>query len=456
MKPQTLPRGVSTLVAAALLSGCLSSGGSTGGTGGAADSSAAAPAGTTVSAPVAAAPSPSPAPSPTPSPAPSPAPSPSPAPAPSPAPDASVAPSPAGTPGIVRVGPSRSYRTIRDASIAARDGETVEIDAGTYLGDVAVWSQRNLTIRGVGGRARLDAGGTSAEGKGIFVIRGDNVAVENLEFTKARVPDLNGAGIRHEAGKLTVRNSLFLDNEEGILTGNDPSLELEVYGSQFTGNGAGDGFSHNIYVGRIGRLVIESSYFSVGKEGHLVKTRARESHIRYNRITDETGTASYEVDLPNGGLAYLIGNIIEQAPTSPNNAIVSYGAEGLFWATNELHMSHNTVVNNKTSSPGSLFVRTPAGSHAHLVNNLFVGPGGMSLGGTSDQQGNRNVTLADFVNAAAYDFRLRASVTANGAGVDPGSANGVSLVPGFEYVHPRAKAAMTFRRTPGAYQNTGP
>lgn len=356
----------------------------------------------------------------------------------------------------MQVGATRAIRTIAAAARLARDGEVIEIDAGDYRGDVAVWSQNNLVIRGVGGRPRLDASGASAEGKGIFVVRGDNVEIDNLHFTNSRVPDQNGAGIRHETGRLVVRNSLFIDNEEGILTGNDASLTLEVYNSEFSGNGYGDGFSHNIYVGRIGKFILEGSYFVRGNEGHLVKTRARESRIFYNRITDESaGTASYEIDLPNGGLAYIVGNLIEQSPGSPNSTIVSYGAEGLFWTTNELNFAHNTVINNKLSAPSSQFVRTVASSTARLINNLFVGPGTLALGGTAIQSGNQNTTTSEFVNASSYDLHLRASSPLAASGVDAGTVNGVSLTPIREYIHPRTTQTVTTRRTPGAFQTPG-
>ena len=101
------------------------------------------------------------------------------------------------------------------------------------MGDTAVWTQRNLQIRGINGRPRLIAAGKSAEEKAIWVIRGDDIIVENIEFTGARVPDRNGAGIRFERGKLTVRKCVFIDNEIGMLVGNDPSTILEIEDSEF-------------------------------------------------------------------------------------------------------------------------------------------------------------------------------------------------------------------------------
>jgi len=59
-----------------------------------------------------------------------------------------------------------------------------------------------------------------------------------------------------------------------------------------------------------------------------VKTRSRYVYILYNRISGEDGTDSYEIDIPNGGRAYIIGNVIQQGPNSPNRSLIEFGAEG--------------------------------------------------------------------------------------------------------------------------------
>ena len=69
----------------------------------------------------------------------------------------------------------------------------------------------------------------AAEGKGIFVIKGGNVTIENLGFFGARVRDRNGAGIRLERGRLkVVVSASFEGNQNGILTSNNASVELQV------------------------------------------------------------------------------------------------------------------------------------------------------------------------------------------------------------------------------------
>lgn len=384
-------------------------------------------------------------------------------PAPVPAPAPAGSPAPAGTPtptgDVVKVGPTRALKTLGATAAVAKDTDVIEIDAGSYRGDETYFLQRRLTIRGVGGRAVFDGSGGACGQKAILVLHGEDMTLENLELSNCSVIDMNGAGIRHETGRLLVRNVVFRNNQEGILTGNnaglgptDARLSLEIYDSVFAGNGDGVGFAHNIYVGQIDAFRVEGSYFTVGKEGHLVKSRAAKNHILYNRITDETGRASYEVDLPNGGESYLIGNLIEQSAASPNFTIVSYGMEGLIWPKNELHMAHNTVVNHV---PGSCtFVRTQSASTARLVNNLWVGGCGFAFGGTAEQIGSVTAAESEFANPAGFDYRLKPGSTLARTAASAGSVNGQSLVPAFEYRHTATRVGLTLptQFNPGAFQ----
>src|SRR5690606_7605292 len=172
-------------------------------------------------------------------------------------------------------------KTIAEAARLARDGDTVEVKAGEYRGDVAVWLQKKLTIRAVGGPAVLVADGKSAEAKAIWVIRNGEFEIEGFDFVGARVPDRNGAGIRFERGKLTVRDSRFIDNQMGLLTGNDGTSELTVERCEFTGPTDGGHWYHNLYAGAIARLTVIGSWSHKGRRGHLIKSRARENHILY-------------------------------------------------------------------------------------------------------------------------------------------------------------------------------
>ena len=289
---------------------------------------------------------------------------------------------------VIRVGKTGEVRSIAEASRVARSGDVVEIEAGEYRrrrGSV-VAERPNHSRRQRHGEARRR--GRLGGGKGTWVVRGERLTVENVAFVGARAPDRNGAGIRLEQGLLTIRNCLFEDNENGILTNNDAGIELVIEHSEFVRNGAGDGQSHNLYVGSIARLAVTGSYFHVARVGHLLKSRAKESQILYNRLTDEPdGRASYELEFPAGGLAIVLGNLIQQGPRTENSVIVSMGAEGYRWQRNELHFAHNTVVNDRPEG-GVFILAKPGNASVRVVNNLFVGKGTFELNAAHELLGN--------------------------------------------------------------------
>jgi hypothetical protein len=363
------------------------------------------------------------------------------------------------TPRVIRVGRDRAIKRIADAARRARSGDVIEVEAGEYVADVASWRQNNLTIRAVGGRARLVQRGALAEGKAIWVIKGDNVLVENFEFAGARAPGHNGAGIRHEGGRLTVRNCLFEGNEMGLLTWNDERASLIVEKSEFRNNAVaseyhvGDPIGHQIYVGTIGRFVLTGSYVHHGAFGHLVKSRARENRIFNNRITDEKdGRASYELEFPNGGIAYVVGNILQQSPRTENATLVSFGAEGYRWPRNELYLVNDTLVDDLARGGRFLSVR-PGADEVELVNNLLLGKGELDKEPSWKFAGNARADATDTPLAEREDYRLVASSRLIGTTIDPGAANGMSLHLDREYVHPRESRPL-YRpvSVPGALQ----
>ena len=364
---------------------------------------------------------------------------------------------------VIRVGPDREVATVAAAARVARNGDVVEIEAGVFNDDVASWPQDDLTIRAVGGRARMVAGVASAEGKAIWVIKGTRVVIENIEFAGMRVPDHNGAGVRHEGGSLTIRNCLFERNEMGLLTWNRESAELVIEASEFRDNAAGknhnrgDPIGHQIYVGAIGRFTLRDSYIHRGAFGHLVKSRARENFILNNRITDEdSGRASYELEFPNGGIAYVIGNIIQQGAHTENSHVVSFGAEGYRWPHNELYLVHNTLVDDLRRDGDFLRVNRGAG-RVVVSNNVLLGNAKLEQEPQWESKSNFVATPSDLVSAATGDYRLRASSTLVGKAIDPGTANGVSLRLEREYDRPmHSRPLPAGRSSPGAVQSVAP
>lgn len=317
----------------------------------------------------------------------------------------------------IRVGPLELVNRLADAAQQAQDGDTVEIMPGEYRGDVAVWPQKKLTIRGVGQRPVLIAHGEIAEGKAIWVLRDGDFVVENVEFRGARADDGNGAGIRLEKGKLLVRNCAFLDNQMGMLTGGHADSELSIENSLFAqAPRQMDSLPHLLYVGKIKRFSLRGSRFHGGFRGHLVKSRARISDIRYNLIYDGPGgEASYEVNLPNAGDATLVGNIIGQSDKTQNFIVVSYGEEGQVWPGSKLTLIHNTLLSERKA--GGYFLRVAAGKFAdpprvYAANNLTVGLGLFSLTTQGEFHGNLPLLHGLLSAPEVLDFKMSSRVPA--------------------------------------------
>ena len=215
----------------------------------------------------------------------------------------------------------------------------------------------------------------------------------------------------------------------------------------------GDGHTHNCYVGAIGKLTVIASYFHHGATGHLLKTRAAVNHVLYNRLTDETGRASFELEFPNGGLALVMGNVIQQSAATENYHLIAYGNEGLSNRRNELHLINNTLVDRRPQGGVYLRMAQPA-QKLRLINNLLHGKHELPGGPDREQHHNYFVELDSFVDPDRYDFRLRTGSPLFGRAVDAGVVDGQPLRPAMQYQHPCALKEIPAGTayTPGAFQ----
>jgi hypothetical protein len=386
---------------------------------------------------------------------------------------------------VIQVGAARSITRPSQAAAIAESGDVIELDPEVYAGDVAVWTVNDIVIRGMPDQdhrryARMLAHGAVAEGKAIWVIKGNNVKVENIEFAEAAAPAGNGAGIRAEGDNLVVSGCYFHDNEEGILTTVDlPDSVIDIEGSEFARDGGNGGQSHEIYINHVHQLIVRGSYFHDGRIGHLIKSRAQQAVIEANRITDEEGSASYEIEFPNGGFDIVRGNIIEKGPNAQNNILLAFGFEGAVNPVNQLYVVNNTFLNRRGRGT---FVAVAPPARATLVNNIFLGAGEVFSGkGAVDnnllaagpgggatipmlhvQDGvtagaNRTAQNAGLRDPAAFDFRPAAGSPAIGLGRDPGAAGGVTLLQAYAYVQ-GGRARPVAVKPPidaGAFQSGG-
>jgi len=278
------------------------------------------------------------------------------------------------TPGTsartLMVGVNNQLKNPSDAAAIAKTGDTVLIEQGEYV-DCAVWNVNNLVIEGKGDVAIRDR---VCEDKAIFVTNGANITVRNITFAHARSTNKNGAGIRAMGENLTVEGSRFRDNENGILAGPNPRSRIVIRNSAFTGNGKCDpDCAHGIYIGAINSLGVAGCVFLQQNEGHHIKSRALRTEIVGNTIKDgPVGTASFAVDVPDGGSLILRNNVIEKGPRAANHiAVVSIGEESLRNPTSELIIERNTFINDYDGP--TTFVRNGTAISARLIGNTLKG-----------------------------------------------------------------------------------
>ena len=271
----------------------------------------------------------------------------------------------------LQVGPDQAYKAPSAAIAAAHDGDVVDIAPGEYF-DCAVIGQNNLTVQGSEpGAVMTDK---TCQGKALLVIDGTNVTIRNLTLQRARVPDQNGAGIRAEGGSLTVENTRFINNQNGILAANSPDAVIRVSGSTFEDNGiCGGSCAHAIYVGHFKLLRVEHSRFLRTHDGHSIKSRALRTEVIDDDIADgPDGTSSYLIDLPNGGSALIERNRLEKGPRTGNPAnTIMIGEEGVDQPTESLIVRDNHFNNDQARS--TTFVNNVTATPVQLSGNVFQG-----------------------------------------------------------------------------------
>ncbi|UBV44080.1 hypothetical protein LAJ19_14810 (plasmid) [Deinococcus taeanensis] len=168
-----------------------------------------------------------------------------------------------------------------------------------------------------------------------------------------------------------IEDSYLHDNENGLLAASAPLGSIRITRTEFAHNGLGDpGQTHNLYVNEVGQLTFDRSYSHSAVVGHEFKSRARSTTITNSRLFDLDGTASYSIDVPNGGNLTVTGSVIEQGAGSQNSAIIAYGTEGLLREGRTVTVSGNTVVNRRSNALGFL---NPGKVPMTVTNNTLYG-----------------------------------------------------------------------------------
>jgi hypothetical protein len=271
----------------------------------------------------------------------------------------------------LEVGEGREFKQPSEAVAAAKDGDTIDIYPGQYS-DCAGIRQSNITIEGKGPGVVMT--GKVCAGKAILVADGSNITVRNITLQRARAEDGNGAGIRAEGGNLTVENSRFLNNENGILSSSRQGIQIRIVGSEFIGNGTCEkACAHGMYINHIALLHVERCKFLNTHAGHHIKSRALRTEVINSVLQDgPEGSASYLIEIPNGGTLIAEGNTMEKGPKAGNPGFaIMIGAEGVTHPTQEIILRNNRFTNDQNRP--TTFVRNLTATQAQLIGNVFKG-----------------------------------------------------------------------------------
>jgi hypothetical protein len=287
-----------------------------------------------------------------------------------------------------------TYSSIQAAVDAAAPGDVIDIQAGTYPGDVDV-SVSNLTFTGAG------AGVTIVEGLGFaaFIFR-DTATPVTLSGVTLRSPGVSC--IYNYGASLTVRDSViescvgtqFVGNfyaGGAIYTTGDLLLE-RVTVRDNRAHPAGDGLGGGLYVvaaagGPVVRILAsELSGNTAFRGGAIYVEPGARVFIDGTRIT---GNFAYGVTAPN---AYA-------------------GQGGGIWTAGELHLTGSTVSDNLTEATGGGLAVYTEGQEVRVAttsftdNSTIVYSGGFPYynGGAIyvESQGDVTVTGSDFTGNAS-------------------------------------------------------
>jgi hypothetical protein len=110
--------------------------------------------------------------------------------------------------------------------------------------------------------------------------------------------------------------------------------------------------------------------------------------------------ASYAIDLPNGGYALVMGNIIYQGKNTDNWGMVAYGQRNLANPKKRLDVVYNSFLNERSSAA---FVKARDGAEVNVMNNLFSGHGNIFRGGKASGSVDNNVHESDLY--APFSFK---------------------------------------------------
>jgi Right handed beta helix region len=137
-------------------------------------------------------------------------------------------------------------------------------------------------------------------------------------------------------------------------------------------------------------VTVTNSNFEGTKVGHDIKSRAAQSTITGNTF-DDSATASYSIDLPNGGNAVVANNVFAKAATAQNAPAIHYGGE-VANPIGSLLIQNNVFVNQRAN--GVVVLNQAVGLTVNVTGNFIYGESAVASGSTATVKQSGNTVAA--------------------------------------------------------------
>jgi hypothetical protein len=278
----------------------------------------------------------------------------------------------------------RTFDHAEDAASNVKEGQTLRILKNSYGGwrEGLAIKANNVTIMGDPGAALY---GAVIDGVGLIAGYGNDLKVENLEIFNAH-GDGSVSGIRFLGKNFTGRNLRIHDCDMGFLSAGDNGV-ITFEDIVISGCGGNGGQAHNIYVSSSGHGTASQFIFRRSKslqavgQGHLLKSRALSTTIEHSILAMQDADSSRCIDISDGGVVVVRGNVIQQGPKSDNDDIIGIALElsgehlPPGWSRQHAAIiENNVIISDLAGSPVGL-VHTRSPNPVEVKNNEIIIPG---------------------------------------------------------------------------------
>lgn len=354
---------------------------------------------------------------------------------------------------------SAQMQTINDDTTGQYAGATLTIAPGTYnqkwLSPNALdgWNDNTffwpMTFQGTASQNMPIMALPYNNAKGMIETFNASVTFRGIEIANANGQGWQGepnqAGIKLNAGtcgNFTVDCCYIHNCDDGIL-GGDVGTNVIIENTEIAKCGSATGFSHNAYIAPCNSITVNNVLSWGAVIGHCFKTRAAQGSITALRAFDgEYGTASYLLDMPDGGDYTISNSTFSKGLHASNAPLVHYGAE---------NQSSHPV--NQLTIKNCVFINNIPLNTATYGDGAFLNPIALQLGYVAA------VTTYDVVleNCTFYGFPSNqiigkdananvGTITQTGSTLLP-----LSQAPTLDMSHPFEPTFTTATTAPGPY-----